>query len=68
MECWFCGKDEMVETTDLPRCWLTCPECYATWIKMPKLAKVALGGNWKDRAGIGHYHSVKVRKSKGKEK
>ena len=68
MKCWFCGKETMKEAPDLGSGWFRCGECGATWIKMPELAEVALGGIWKDKDGIGHYHSVKVGKSKGKKK
>lgn len=68
MKCWYCGKETMEEAPELGMGWFKCSECGATWIKMPELAEVALGGIWLDAAGIGHYHSVKVRSGRSKKK
>lgn len=43
MKCPYCGKAEMVKANKLPKGWLRCPLCRATWSKLPKPACSPLG-------------------------
>ena len=68
MKCWNCGLETMWPSKDLDKGWFKCSDCGATWSEIPEPGQNALGGIWKDKGGISHYHSVTPKKRKKAKK
>jgi len=64
MQCWYCGKNTMVEHKKLGSGWFKCKECGATWIKPVKLKPLPISGTWRDSSGISHYKAHPVARKK----